>query len=84
MNNDVSDNVTLSWSSPQTLFSNFIRIMFPRTQSSLSDLDQIVPALGGATILAFNLLSAARCWYTKKRDRDRRAAELKRRNDNRM
>jgi hypothetical protein len=40
-----------------------LQLFFPRTSSSLSDLDQAVAALGGATVIAFAIYSVASSWY---------------------
>ena len=66
------------------LFKHFIRIIFPPTQTSMGDLDQVVAALGGGTILAFNLFSAARCRYLRSREAQRKQDEFNRRNDIRL
>ena len=66
------------------LLEHFIRIIFPPTQTSMDDLDQVVAALGGGTILAFNLFSATRCRYLQRREARRKQDEINRRNDIRL
>ena len=68
----------------QGLFHNFIKMVFPQTNSAFSDLDQVVAALGGATILIFKLISAARQRHVQILERKRRQAEVNRRNDVRL
>ena len=41
----------------------FMRDFFPRTACSITDLDQAVAAVAGATILAFSLYSVARAYF---------------------
>ena len=47
---------------PLTLH-NVLDLFFPRTSSSISDLDQVVTALGGATVLGYSLYGIVSSWY---------------------
>jgi hypothetical protein len=59
-------------------------VMFPPSQTPMSDLDQVVAVLGGATILGFNLITAAVDNYKLTKARKARAREVRRRNDIRL
>jgi hypothetical protein len=51
------------WQWIHAMSCNILLLFFPRTGSSLSDLDQVVSALGGATVLGFSLYRVANSWY---------------------
>jgi hypothetical protein len=64
--------------------STLLQFAFPASNSSIKDLDQVVAALSGATILAYNIVSALHCRYKMKRESDAAAREIRRRNDIRL
>jgi hypothetical protein len=47
----------------QVTLHNVRGLFFPRTSSSISDLDQVVAALGGATVLGYSLYGIVNLWY---------------------
>jgi hypothetical protein len=51
------------WQWIHAMSCNILLLFFPRTGSSISDLDQVVSALGGATVLGFSLYRVANSWY---------------------
>ncbi|KAI9793606.1 MAG: hypothetical protein M1835_007158 [Candelina submexicana] len=51
--------------------SKVLAFIFPESNSSLKDLDQAVAACAGASVLLFNLYSAASAWYKYRNERRR-------------
>jgi hypothetical protein len=45
--------------------TRFVRDFFPRTACSITDLDQVVAAAAGATVLGFSVYSVAKAYYKK-------------------
>lgn len=61
---DTATSTTTSiWQTLDQYVTRFVRNFFPRTACSITDLDQVVAAGAGATVLGFSLYSVAKAYY---------------------
>lgn len=61
--NAVESSASSFWQRLGHYAVRFVQDFFPRTAYAITDLDQIVPAAAGATVLAFSICGVARCYY---------------------
>jgi hypothetical protein len=59
----------------QVTLHNVRGLFFPRTSSSISDLDQVVAALGGATVLGYSLYGIVNLWYKELQAEEQKVQE---------
>lgn len=61
----VKCTATSFWQMLDQYTSRLVRNFFPRTACSITDLDQVVAAAAGATVLGFSVYSVAKAYYEK-------------------
>lgn len=59
----VKTATTSYWQTLREYTSRLVRVFFPRTACSITDLDQVVAAAAGATVLGFGFYSVAKAHY---------------------
>lgn len=59
----VTSTATSFWQMLDQYASRLVRNLLPRTACSITDLDQVVAAAAGATVLGFSVYSVAKAYY---------------------